>query len=570
VGKDAIHFANQNGYKFGLDSAHYYEFANYFFELKGDNTHLKKYYFLSNTIELRKDKISRRQFYLSQIPFERFMESDEFYVGEEWKEQYEEATAESESKLKATLKLCEELKTANPSIYPIMMNDLYYNGVVFENYYRDSLFINFLEEVPLPSAVKKNILCDKLSDLNTRGIVGIDRRSRSVKIKPYQLTESRKDVYKEAFKGYPKNEYAKIMNYQASRTTLLVEDGTYADSIPIIKQDLALYNNMLPDAGKITVMFIFQEAYYTDFSYKLFLMKELKKNFGERVKLVCLINWGRREAKHVVNNVMAPIVSENIPIDAYIMAAHLSVNFYSKSNLKSPWDIVVMSEGGVLPNISPKARSYFTYDPYERMALNYDRVVNQKSNTTRENSIDEVIYNDDIFPDEDGMIMDEVEPEFPTDEIEEPVKRDKKEEEEKNIGYTIKTYEAPKASSPSFIEQIQNLLDKPPNRKNEFNKFLDEAFNKGEGWYAINYNDDITLSKNEFTTVYATESVRWLIDPVNLTLHIYEAKTPREIAVKKLEINEDNGTIIIKSGDSKSTYKMLYYDKEYITLSLMK
>lgn len=524
VAYNALNSIQNNGRKYGIDSLNYYQFIDYLFDLNGNNHHIKEYYFRSNQIRLYNDEISSRYLYASTVPFEAYMNSDAFQVRREWDSIYQNIKSSEGSTLSNVILKIQELKGPRPvdwEVRSVMMNDLYYNGVVFHNYYRDSLFIDYLSTLGLSSNLKLNILLSRLGSLETDGLRDISRHTNSASILPYKMSKVRRNLYLKAFKTYDRKEYEGNLNFHFNTIRKLTEDESYADSIKIVNSDLELYNFALPDPSQVTVLVNFSETYYYSLAFKLSFMKELKKQFGSRLNLVVLIDWGRRESKHIVNRIMQAIEDENIPVKACIMKSHLSTYYYNKGNLRFPSDFFVITQDGLLPIIKPKKSGYFSFKLSERMAL--DRAYFGEGS-------------------------------------ESPAMRYKPKQHEEHTGVD--------ADSNKYVlsvaEDIEVLLNSELNYlKNDFDVFLDSAFADGKGWYSIENNGSMVLSKNKFQTVYSSKPVRWQIYLNQTRLHIFDDDRSVARIDKDIQIDKENGVLFIDGSD----YKILFYDEEYIILA---
>jgi len=364
VTHNVLHKIYTNNNKLGFDSLSYYQLVDYLFHLNGNNHYIEEYFYRAKQIMLYGDDISSRYLYARSIPFEEYMNSDAFFVSPEWDSIYQKLKSTDGSTLSNAITELDKLKGKNVkglNIRAIMMNDLFYNGVVYSSYYRDSLFINYLSSLELAPEIKLPILQNKLIELNTDGLRDIGSHSGAAGIHPYKMSASRHDLYAKALKAYDRKLYEDNLNFYYQNVRRIVEEGSYADSIPVISSDRELYNFALPRSSKLTVLIILGETYQYSIDFKISLMQELQKQLGSEVDLVVGIDWGRRGSKHIVNEVLEQINHSGVRIKSCVLDHSLNIHQYNKGNMRFPLDYVLLTSDGFMPPARPKGKSYFDY-----------------------------------------------------------------------------------------------------------------------------------------------------------------------------------------------------------------
>lgn len=564
LGKNTMHYLNYNGYQFGIDREYYNSMANRFMKLQKSNTHLKKAYYLSNTISLYGSGIDNIQNNVYRVPFNHYMQSAYFVMGEEWKDDYMTAVEKGNKPLNTAQTLLSEYRTNGDRKYISMLNDIYFNGVMYGAFLKDSLFVNELKKSTLSSNVKLQLLLYRLMNPDDSGLRGIGSHLPDYPIRTPYLSKKHEQLFRDAFSEFAKDDYshalATVINKRDEVLKIPYKNNS-VKKLEHIENDADAFKHALPQKAPYSVVFIIEQKSEKHIAKYTAIMNHLKSELGDDVEFVVYINWGKREHESLVELVYTAIENARLKesVRCYIADYNLGLYQYDESNLRLPWHILVMNKEGFLPEVAPKTNGYFSYKRNERALLNYGEALQK---TAPENTPPKYIEIIDDDMDIEEVYVDEM----PQEQHQKPDETLK--EEEKLLDTFEEVLYKENTSVPlPLTGSIIQLINKNKNVDYErFKKFINHAFNAGEGWFVIENKNTLILSKNKFRLVTSTKPVIWIKEPGSKNLHVYNSESREALNTHKINIATEDRTLSILKGGLVSQYQILFYDEEIILL----
>jgi hypothetical protein len=579
LGSDAMHHIKYNGYHYKMDSVAFYKFTSQFVKSNTGNLRLRKMYWLIEQLPLYNDKSFSATRYASSVPFNAYLAGEDAVISAIWEEEFKDSLKRKkgvENPLSIAFEIYRNSRWEDAEKNGTILNDLYFNGKMYNKYYSDSVFLETLKKSAYADGVKILKAENRIRSIDDFSpLSDVNSYRPDLPMRRMYYSTAHVNLFKAFFKKYDKKNWDTYLGKMLKHNQE-VADNPYEHhntQVTYLATDASVYKELTSHPNKLVYAVLFDESYYNGAMSKITVLEELSKRYtNEQLELIVLIDWGRAERESVVENTLEYLRSAELlhRVSPFIVSHISGLNFYNETNLKTPWDMLVVDKEGELAICKPKGSGYFSYKEYERRMLNYSYALNsiRASGSSRR----EPSYSTDSY-DMEGVLIDEVMEEYdvevPIFDMDRPTRAEEPKKVDETPLYTIEPYRKPEYSIPGFFSIMDQLVIKTRTKEEvlkQRDSVLDLYFNQGKGWYAIESdNGTMMLSKNSFQSVKSKVPVRWIKKPNSNQLFVF-GQTSLNDSTASVKYNSEAMTLTSTINGIDSVYKILFHDREFIVL----